>query len=200
MKLVKKNGMDAGFSSALVLPEILCENGKSAQMYGLLLNEQCPSWLYQVNQGATTVWEAMQAILPNGERGDCSYIQPAYCSIGNWMVEGMCGISAAEPGFTTVKIRPYFTDQLDYAEGKVITKQGTVINRWEHKGNEMIMDTEIPANATAKIFIENTSADNVKESKGNLSGFEGLLDVEEKDGGVLIHVESGAYHFQWTVK
>ena len=64
----------------------------------------------------------------------------------------------------------------------------------------MIMDTEIPANATAKIFIENTSADNVKESKGNLSGFEGLLDVEEKDGGVLIHVESGAYHFRWTVK
>ena len=200
MKLVKKNGMDAGFSSALVLPEILCENGKSAQMYEFLLNEQCPSWLYQVNQGATTVWEAMQAILPNGERGDCSYIQPAYCSIGNWMVEGMCGISAAEPGFTTVKIRPYFTDQLDYAEGKVITKQGTVINRWEHKGNEMIMDTEIPANATAKIFIENTSADNVKESKGNLSGFEGLLDVEEKDGGVLLHVESGAYHFRWTVK
>lgn len=199
MELVKKNGMDAGFSSALVLPEILCENGKSAQMYEFLLNEQCPSWLYEVDQGATTVWEAMQAVLPNGERGDCSYIQPAYCSIGNWMIEGMCGISAAEPGFKTVKIRPYFTERLEHAGAEVFTEQGLVTNRWERKGGAMIMDTEIPANTNAEIFIENASMGQIKESKGDLNGFEGLLKAEQKEGGVLLHVSSGKYRFYWNL-
>ena len=199
MELVKKNGMDAGFSSALVLPEILCENGKSAQMYEFLLNEQCPSWLYEVDQGATTVWEAMQAVLPNGERGDCSYIQPAYCSIGNWMIEGMCGISAAEPGFKTVKIRPYFTERLEHAGAEVFTEQGLVTNRWERKGGAMIMDTEIPANTNAEIFIENASMGQLKESKGDLNGFEGLLKAEQKEGGVLLHVSSGKYRFYWNL-
>ena len=78
LELVKEKGMDAGFSSVLVLPELLCQNGKSEQMYEFLLNEKNPSWLYEVDQGATTVWESMQAIMPDGRRSDCSYIQPAH--------------------------------------------------------------------------------------------------------------------------
>ena len=109
----------------------------------------------------------------------------------------MCGISAAEPGFKTVKIRPYFTDRLEHAGAEVITEQGLVANRWERKDSEMIMDTVIPANTTAEVLIENTSMDQVKESKGDLNGFEGLLKAEEKDGGVLLHVGSGKYQFCW---
>lgn len=200
MELVKEKGMDAGFSSALVFPKILCENGQASQMYDFLLNEQCPSWLYQVNQGATTVWESMQAIMPNGNRGDCSYIQPAYCSIGSWMIEGMCGLSAAEPGFKTIRIRPYFTDRLDYAGATIITEQGLMANRWERKGKEVVMDTLVPANTTAEVFIENTTPEQVKESQGSLTGFEGMLETKAKDGGVLIRIGSGKYQFRWEAE
>ncbi len=197
MELVKEKGMDTGFSSALVLPELLCENGKSEQMYDFLLNEKYPSWLYQVDQGATTVWESMQAIMPDGTRGDSSFIQPAFCSIGNWMIEGMCGISAAEPGFKTVRIRPYFTERLKFAEGKIVTEQGTVKSRWERTEKGMKLDVTVPANTTAEVFIENTSAGRIQESKGDMSGFEGLLNVKEDEEGVCLHISSGSYQFRW---
>lgn len=198
IELVNKKGMDAGFSSALVLPKILCENGYSDKMYEFLLNEKFPSWLYEVDHGATTMWEAMWAIQPDGTRGDTSYDQPAYCSIGGWMIEGMCGISAAEPGFRKVKIRPYFTDRLAHVRGRIVTEQGPVLNSWEHCGKDMVMKTEIPANTTGEIFIEHASKENLKETAGDMNGFEGMLNVTEKDGGVLLQVASGSYEFRWT--
>lgn len=61
---LEDKGMDTGFSSSLVLPSVLCENGNAEKMYEFLLDEEYPSWLYEVNQGATSVWESMVRIHP----------------------------------------------------------------------------------------------------------------------------------------
>ena len=62
--------------------------------YTLLLNEDFPSWLYEVNMGATTVWERWNSVLPNGlvsDTGMNSLNHYAYGAIVEWMYRFMCG-------------------------------------------------------------------------------------------------------------
>ena len=49
----------------LVLPA-LADAGRWDEAYLMLLRQEMPSWLYQVRQGATTVWERWDAIRPDG--------------------------------------------------------------------------------------------------------------------------------------
>lgn len=199
LELIGERGMDTGFSSVLLISDLLCDNGYSDIAYDFLLNESFPSWLYEVDQGATSVWESMQAIMPDGTRNAVSFIQPAFCSIGNWMMERMGGIRAAEPGFRKSLIYPYFTKKLDFAEARYLSEQGEIKTRWERNEDEIKMDVVIPANATAIIFLAGADEKTVKESGVSVDHFEGLSLLERHKDGLYVHVGSGTYHFEYAI-
>ena len=56
--------LDTGFLGTYYLCRTLTDNGMGDVAYTLLLNEDYPSWLYEVNMGATTVWERWNSVLP----------------------------------------------------------------------------------------------------------------------------------------
>ena len=66
--MIHENGdrLDTGFLSIPFLLDVLTEEGESELAYQLLFQEEGPSWLYEVKMGATTIWEAWQAMLPDG--------------------------------------------------------------------------------------------------------------------------------------
>lgn len=197
-ELVSERGMDAGFSSALQISDILCENGYTEMAYDLLLNENFPSWLYEVNQGATSVWESMQAIMPDGTRNAVSFIQPALCSIGNWMIQGMGGISPIEPGFRKIRINPYITDRLDYVETAYQSEQGKIKCRWEQDTEHIKIEVQIPANTTAVVVIHEQDTDRIRESGKPLDIGGGILHVDSRDKETCIEIGSGNYKFTYT--
>lgn len=199
-ELVKKRGMDAGFSSALLISDTLCQNGFPELAYDLLLNEEFPSWLYEVNQGATSVWESMQAIMPDGTRNAVSFIQPALCSIGNWMIQGMGGISPEEPGFRKIRINPYFTNRLEYVDTRYLSEQGEIHCRWERSAGEVKLRIGIPANTTALIEIREACAGKIKEAGSPIKTGNGILCINHEDGKTLIEVGSGDYEFHYVVE
>lgn len=199
LEQLELKGMDTGFSSSLVLPQLLCENGNAEKMYDFLLNESKPSWLYQVNQGATAVWESMEGIQPDGSIAMCSFIQMAYCSIGNWMMEGMAGISAAKPGFTTIRIHPHYTDRLDYVDASYLSQQGEIACRWAHTEAGRELRLGIPANTTAEVFLEGASIHTAKADNGDVNALEGLSQIYEEQNGLLLVLGSGEYAFSWDV-
>lgn len=197
-RLVSERGMDAGFSSALQISDILCENGHVEMAYDLLLNENFPSWLYEVNQGATSVWESMQAIMPDGTRNAVSFIQPALCSIGNWMIQGMGGISQAEPGFRKILINPYITNRLDHVETEYLSEQGKIRCRWEQDGTHRKIEVQIPANTSAVVVIHEEDRSRIRESGKPLETRDGILHVDNRDGKTYAEIGSGIYAFTWT--
>lgn len=199
VELFKERGLDTGFSSALLISDTLCENGYPEMAYDILLNEEFPSWLYEVNQGATTVWESMQAAMPDGTRNAVSFIQPALCSIGNWMVQGMGGIRPEEPGFRRIGIRPYFTERLTSVEAEYMSAQGRISTAWERADGKIRVKAEIPANTTAVVTLPYAAAGNVKESGRPIAAAEGILGVIEEDGRVKVEISSGSYLFEATV-
>ncbi len=63
-RMVAENGyhLNTGFLSTPFLCEVLAKYGYADTAYRLLLQDTAPSWLYEVKQGATTVWETWTGI------------------------------------------------------------------------------------------------------------------------------------------
>ena len=195
---IEEKGMDTGFISTMVVCDILAKYGRPDMAYNFILNEGFPSWLYMVDHDATTVWETMQAIQPDGTRQAVSFALTTFCSIGNWMVKGMTGIDAAEPGFKRIAIRPYLTDRLDYAGAAYESVYGAISSRWERKENGMAMEVTIPANTTGQILLPGAvAASSVTESGKALSEVDGIMSVAGTADGLLVEVGSGSYAFVW---
>ncbi|MEA4832991.1 MAG: family 78 glycoside hydrolase catalytic domain [Oscillospiraceae bacterium] len=96
--------LSTGFVGTGILNMTLSENGLDDEAYSLLMQTECPSWLYSVRQGATTVWERWNSYTLKSGFGDVSmnsFNHYAYGAVGEWMFAFMAGISPCEdePGF-----------------------------------------------------------------------------------------------------
>ena len=48
------------------LLDILCDYGYEETAWKILWQTKCPSWLYEIEHGATTVWENWDAVREDG--------------------------------------------------------------------------------------------------------------------------------------
>ena len=102
--------LNTGFVGTAYLCQALTKAGLVKEAYTLLLQEDYPSWLYEVNMGATTVWERWNSVLPDGKisgTGMNSLNHYSYGSIEAWMYKKVCGLTATEPGFKKAVIEPH---------------------------------------------------------------------------------------------
>ncbi|MCL1909332.1 MAG: family 78 glycoside hydrolase catalytic domain, partial [Kiritimatiellaeota bacterium] len=111
VKLLEDNkwALTTGFVGTPILCRVLSDNGRPDIAMKLLLREDYPSWLYEVNLGATTVWERWNSVLPDGTcsgTGMNSMNHYAYGSIVEWMYRNLAGLRPAAPGFRKALIAP----------------------------------------------------------------------------------------------
>ncbi len=138
VSLIHANGdhLDTGFSSVGFLLDTLWESGEKELAYTLLFQDTCPSWLYEVKQGATTIWESWNAILPDGTTTNSSYNHFAYGCVGDFLYRRILGLQEVDAGYETVRITPGFDSGLEWAEGSYECPYGQIRIRWEKKGGE----------------------------------------------------------------
>lgn len=124
----------------LVLPA-LTKAGRSESAYKLLLNEKRPGWLYQIQRGATTMWERWDAIGDDGEIycGDMasgasmtSFNHYAYGAVAAWLYQSVAGIAPAEeePGYRLVRFAPQPGGGLTWARASIETPLGKSAIAW----------------------------------------------------------------------
>lgn len=136
---IRQNGghLDTGFVGTPYICPALTKAGQSGTAYELLLKNDFPSWLYQVTQGATTVWESWSAQddILNGT-GDGSLNHYAFGSIVEWLFADVCGIRplAETPGFERLYINPHPDERLGYAKAVLNTAAGCVESSWSYDG------------------------------------------------------------------
>ena len=113
--LVRKHGLMTGFFSTEFLLPLLIEAGEPELAYDVLLNEECPGWMYQVRQGATSIWERWDALKEDGTVNDIKVVKDnmvsfnhfAFGSVGEFYYQYILGIKPLEPGYKKIQIRPY---------------------------------------------------------------------------------------------
>ena len=100
--LIAQNGdrLDTGFLSVSHLLDALYNHGQQALAFRLLFQTQCPGWLYEVSQGATTLWETWNAVLPDGTVQASSMNHFAFGCVGDWMMRRLaCLLYTSPPGW-----------------------------------------------------------------------------------------------------
>ena len=149
-----------GFMGTPCFTQALADNGRVREAYDLLLKRDFPSWLYQVEQGATTVWEHWDGIRPDGTMWSPdmnSFNHYAYGSIGEWLFRGVAGVNAdpSAPGYRHALLRPRPDRRLGFARGVVETPYGTLASAWAYEGDDLRLSLTVPANTTASLSLDN---------------------------------------------
>ncbi len=148
--------LKTGFVGTPFLLYALSQNGYGELAYDLLLQEEFPSWLYSVKQGATTIWEHWDGKNEKGEfwsKDMNSFNHYAYGSVAGWVYEEACGIHTVEekPGFEEVLISPVPTDKIDALGASIETKYGKIESKWYHKDGEIHYFVTTPVKSTIVI-------------------------------------------------
>lgn len=164
--------LQTGFVGTPLMCNVLSDNGMDDLAYELLLNEEYPGWLYEVNLGATTIWERWNSVMPDGSissTGMNSLNHYSYGSIVEWMFRHCAGINPVEeaPGFRRAVIKPVPNWKLRHLEAECRTAAGTYRSAWKALDeNHMEVRVEIPFNCEARLTLP-LAPESVYEDKTN---------------------------------
>ena len=175
--------------------------GRDDLAYQLLLQESYPSWLYQVNLGATTMWERWDGWTPGGgfqTIGMNSFNHYAFGAVGEYLYSAVGGISPASPGYQTIQIQPVPGNGLTWANTSFHSIRGLISTAWTNSGGVFNLDVVVPPNTTAQVFVPttgtNTSA--ITESGVPAASSPGITYVGLSNSYAIYAVGSG--HYLWS--
>jgi alpha-L-rhamnosidase len=165
-ELVRADGnrIATGFVGTPLVTDALSANGRLDAAYDLLLEEECPSWLYQVKMGATTIWERWDAMLPDGRVNSgtmTSFNHYALGAVGDWMHRVVAGLAPDAPGYRRIRFAPRPGGGLTHAEARHTTPYGTASVSWRLEGDELVLRAVVPVGATGVIDLEGRPAEEV---------------------------------------
>jgi len=154
VELVEQAGdhLTTGFLSTPMLLPQLVEGGRSDVAVRLLMQTSNPSWLHQVEAGATTTWETWEGFDSAG-RAKESHNHYALGAVAGWLTEGLAGLALAAPGYRRLRIAPVVTRQLDSAGATLQTPFGLAASRWRREGGEVVLEVVVPAGSSAEVVV-----------------------------------------------
>lgn len=171
-----KNHLTTGFAGTPFLCPVLSENGYHDVAGTVFLKDDCPSWLYHVKLGATTMWELWDGVNPDGSFNKFemnSLNHYSYGSIGSWVYHDLLGLTMLEPGYKKSRIAPRLIKGIPEMKGAIETVYGTLACDIRCMDGMYIVDIRIPANTSA------------------------VLSLPEREEETL---GSGQYHFEYATE
>jgi alpha-L-rhamnosidase len=194
--------LTTGFLGTPALTRILSDNGFVGDAYKLLLNDEYPSWLYEVKRGATTIWERW-----DGEKPDSTFEDPgmnsfnhyAYGAVGDWMYRVLAGLNSDpdQPGYKHILVEPHPGGGLTYAKATLITPYGEASSGWRLEGNTLLITAQVPPNTYATVRLPRANLSDVRESGVSVSSARGVHRAAQAQDDVLVEIGSGKFEFAY---
>ena len=206
---LKRNGyrLQTGFLGTAIIMPTLTKIGRSDLAYTLLLQHKNPSWLYSVDQGATTIWERWNSYTLESGFGDVgmnSFNHYAYGAVGSWMFESMAGIDfdPATPGFKRVILAPKPDTRLS-VKASYDSAYGMITAETTFEGDEWTYKATLPANTTGEVRIPALDMAkctvNGKAVSDLTLEIDGIVFVENQNGTLIFEAVAGEFTFVATM-
>jgi alpha-L-rhamnosidase len=146
----------------------------------VFLNRNVPGWLYQVERGATTIWERWDAMAPDGTIYDPdmnSYNHYAYGAVCQWLFESVAGIApdAEKPGFARVVVDPVVLPELGHAKAWHDCRHGRIEAGWTLEGGGVRYVLRLPEGSEGLLAASGRRSDIAVNGKAAIVPAEGLL-------------------------
>lgn len=193
-----------GFIGTASISNALSKNGKDKEAYTLLQQTSYPSWLYSVENGATTIWERLNSYTKEdgfgGNNSMNSFNHYSFGAVGSWMLNTSLGIERDEPGFKKfiLKPTPDPTGKITFAKGYYNSVYGKIRSEWQIVDGKTIYNIEVPANTTATLYLNSADLNAITESGKKIKEIKGIQYNGKKEGKLIFTLLSGNYQF--TVK
>jgi alpha-L-rhamnosidase len=200
-----KYSLMTGFIGTAWISKALSDNGHSELAYRMLQNDQYPSWLYSINQGATTIWERLNGYtVENGFGGNNSmnsFNHYSFGAVGQWMMAYSLGIQRGEPGFKSFILQPEPdpTGQMTHAEGYYDSMYGRISSAWKKEAGKLTYQATVPANTTATLYLPAASEKGITEGGQPVKQSKGVTFVKYENGKAVYKLVSGSYSFKTTI-
>ena len=157
------NCLQTGFLGTSILMNTLRENNMNDIAYELLFQHKNPSWLYSIDNGATTIWERWNSYTKDrgmGPRGMNSFNHYAYGAVCEWIWKTAAGIAADNnnPGFKHIIMAPQPDKRLGFIDAEYHSEAGVIKSKWKYEGNKWIWTFTIPNGSTASVTIPGESS------------------------------------------
>ena len=197
--------LSTGFLGTPCLAPVLSDYGYDDIAYELFQQNQYPSWLYPVEQGATTIWERWNSYTLDTGFGDVSmnsFNHYSYGAIQEWMIAYSAGIQRDEnnPGYKHFILQPKVGGNFTYIKGSYESIYGTIKSGWESENKTLTSTTNaadygytykatVPENTSATLVLRNTDSKKFKIIKGE----EGITAIKDSENTITCELTSGEY-------
>lgn len=175
-----------GFLGTPLVLFALVHSGHMDEAYLMLLRVEAPSWLYQVEMGATTVWERWDALAPDGtihsgdmatndSSGMLSFNHYAYGAVVDWIYRYVGGIAPTvdNPGYRRVIVAPRPASTITWAKASVESRLGPVSIDWRLNDGDLEINLSLPYGSEGELDLPLTDDSMVS------------LDSERYVGGLI---------------
>lgn len=195
VRLVRDNGyrLSTGFLGTPYILFALADTGHIEDAYRVLLQEECPGWMYTVKAGGTTIWEKWDALKPDGSinlaAGDgedqtsskefdpedqsapsmTSFNHYAYGAVGDFFYRRIAGIEAMSGGYRSYRIRPLPGGDLSWVEAEVMTANGSLKSRWEISDDLFKIKITSPEDSDGILIMPDGSMEKLNVGENNFS-------------------------------
>jgi alpha-L-rhamnosidase len=192
--------ISTGFVTTIMLMKELERRGRIDIAYKLVESERFPSWIYSIDQGATTIWERWDGYVKGRgfqDPGMNSFNHYSIGAVGEWMYRIILGINPSEkhPGFKHFTIKPQPGGTLTWAKGSYKSINGLISSEWKKDKKQFKLDVEIPVNTSATIILPVNRNAPIKLNSKSLS-----VEMINKDNimenETAIDLGSGKYSFE----
>jgi hypothetical protein len=196
------NHLTTGFLGTPWLLPALSSIGRNDLAYTMLLHKDYPSWGYEIENGATTMWERWNSIMPDGSFGPVemnSFNHYAYGAVGDWMYQNIGGISAIEAGYKSSRIAPVVGGGLTHGAGEFDSVYGEISTDWTLTGDDLALTVDVPVNTTAQVVLPAANPYAITLDGALLGDVEGDGVTGATDDGDTVTVSVGSGHYEFAV-
>jgi alpha-L-rhamnosidase len=208
----KNSGMTTGFLGTRPLLLVLTSVGENDLAVKHFQSHKFPSWGYEVEQGATTIWERWNGYTkefgfggPDGSQNAAmnSFAHYSFGAVCEWMINDLAGIQSDGPGYEKIIIHPYppspgsnsAREPIHWVKAHYDSIHGRIASEWRRTENKFELSVKIPANTTATIYLPAKSADTICVGWRALAQAKGVKFLRMENDDALLSIESGSYHF-----
>ncbi len=145
-----------GFVGTPVILDALTSTGHLDRAYALLMQTECPSWLYMVGHGATTTWERWDSMQPDGTvnpGGMTSFNHYALGAVADWLHGTVAGLRQTSPDGREVTVEPRPGGGLTWASAWLETSVGRFASRWDDDGTDLVVSLDVPVGGRATLRV-----------------------------------------------
>lgn len=198
-----------GFIGTASLSSALSKYKRHDLAYKLLQQSTYPSWLYSVDNGATTIWERLNSYTNEkgfgGNNSMNSFNHYSFGSVASWMYNHSLGIQRDTRNVAfkhfILQPTPDPAQEMKWAKGYYNSMYGKIESAWEWTESGWNYKAKIPPNTTATLKFQKTIKAQIqldgKPIEVNTNGIQGIEKHEEE---LWIELTSGTYSFKINKK